>query len=313
MFKKRLARDLFGGLRWPRVWQRRIGEQPVTTVSFRELLKREQPLVLPGAHDAISAKLIERAGFKGLFVGGFSSIGVRYGLPDIGLAGLGEISAAVRDIRAATQLPMMVDADDGYGDVKNVVNTVRTYERLGIASLFLEDQLAPKRCGHLAGKEIVPVEVMETKIRGAVAGRERAETFIIARTDARSVVGMDEALRRGERYLRAGADGIFIEAPLSLEELALVGRTFDAPNLVSMLEGGKTPIVKPSVLKEMGFSIVLFGITLLMRIVKTMISALDDLRSERLELIGTGIGLEEYFRIVGLDDWTRVERFGGDL
>ena len=172
------------------------------TPTFGELARTEKPFVLPGAHDGLSARLIEQAGFRGLFVGGFASIGVRHAMPDIGLMGLADISAVARDVRAATTLPMMVDADDGYGDAKNVAHTVRTYERLGVQAIFMEDQVSPKRCGHLAGKAIVSAERMATKIRAAVAARD--SLFIVARTDARSIHGMDEALRRGERYLEAG-------------------------------------------------------------------------------------------------------------
>src|SRR3990172_2462790 len=146
--------------------------------SFRELLSREGPLILPGAHDALSARLIKQAGFEAYFVGGFPVVGVRHGVPDIGLKSLGEISSAVRDIIAACDLPVFVDADDGYGDVKNVVHTVHTYERMGVAALLIEDQRWPKRCGHMAGKAVVPAERMEAKIRAATRERMRPETFI---------------------------------------------------------------------------------------------------------------------------------------
>ncbi|MBI4182723.1 MAG: isocitrate lyase/PEP mutase family protein [Proteobacteria bacterium] len=279
----------------------------MTTPSFRALLASERPLVLPGAHDALSARLIEQAGFKGIFVGGFALVGSRYGVPDIGLMGFAEIGAGVRDIREACRLPLLVDADDGYGDVKNVTRTVHAYERMGVAALFLEDQAAPKRCGHLAGKALVPAGAMADKIRAALAARENPETFIIARTDARTVLGLDEALRRGERYLKAGADGLFIESPLSVAELAIVGRAFDAPQLASMLEGGRTPILRPSELGAMGFRIVIYGTTLLMRAAEAMRLALDDLKSERMALFGTGMGFDDYFRLTRLADWARIE------
>jgi 2-methylisocitrate lyase-like PEP mutase family enzyme len=222
----------------------------VPTATFRQLAETEKPFVLPGVHDGLSARLAELAGFKGVFMGGFGSLGARHAVPDVGLMGLADISAIARDVRAATSLPFMVDADDGYGDAKNVAHTVRTYERLGAQAIFLEDQVSPKRCGHLAGKRIVSAERMVTKIRAAAA--ERTSLFIVARTDARSVVGMDEALRRGERYLRAGADAIYIESPESVAELEQCGRAFEALNMTSMLEGGKTPILKPSELYGMG-------------------------------------------------------------
>ena len=200
---------------------------------------------------------------------------------------------------------MMVDADDGYGDAKNVAHTVRTYERLGVQAIFMEDQVSPKRCGHLAGKRIVSAEHMAAKIRAAVAARD--SLFIVARTDARSIHGMDEALRRGERYLEAGADAIYIESPETEQELEHIGRAFESLNMASMLEGGKTPIMKPADLHAMGYNIVIYGITLLMRITRTMQTALEDLWSERLELVGSGVSFQEYMRIVGLDRWSAIE------
>jgi 2-methylisocitrate lyase-like PEP mutase family enzyme len=277
-----------------------------TAEIFRKLAETEKPFVLPGVHDGLSARLAELAGFRGVFMGGFASLGARHAVPDVGLMGLADISAIARDVRAATSLPFMVDADDGYGDAKNVIHTVRTYERLGAQAIFLEDQVSPKRCGHLAGKRIVSADRMVTKIRAAAA--ERSTLFIVARTDARSVAGMDEALRRGELYLRAGADAIYIESPESVAELEQCGRAFRALNMTSMLEGGKTPILKPSELYAMGFNIVIYGITLLLRITRTMQLALADLKSGRLELVGSGVSFDDYMRIVGLGRWSAIEQ-----
>jgi 2,3-dimethylmalate lyase len=276
---------------------------------FRDLVASERPLVLPGAHDAISALLIQQAGFKAYFIGGFPVVGARHGLPDIGLATLGELSAAYRDIMAVSDLPVLVDVDNGYGDVKNVVHAVHTYERMGAQALFFEDQVSPKRCGHIVGKELLPSEEMERRIRAAAEQRRDPRTFIIARTDAREVIGMDEALRRGERYARAGADGIFIEAPESVAELEQVGRALKGvPLMANMLEGGRTPILKPAELETLGFRIVIYGISLLMRSVKTMIDSLQDLRSGDLKMVGSGVGFEDYKRIVGFERWAALER-----
>jgi 2-methylisocitrate lyase-like PEP mutase family enzyme len=275
--------------------------------TFRELVKTERPLVLPGAHDALSASLIRQAGFKAYFVGGFPVAGVRYGVPDIGLLGGREFLDAYRDILGVSPLPVLVDADNGYGDVKNVIYTVHQLEKIGVQALFFEDQVSPKRCGHIAGKSLVPVEDMEAKIRVAASERSNPDTFIIARTDAREVDGMDEALRRAERYLRAGADGLFIEAPETVEEMALIGRTFKAPLLANMLEGGRTPILKPFELKQLGFSIVIYGTSILMRYVKTIQETLADIQSGEMKLSGTGVTFSDYKRLVGMDDWTRIE------
>lgn len=275
--------------------------------TFRELVASERPLVLPGAHDALSALLIKQAGFKAYFIGGFPVAGVRYGLPDIGLLGGREFVDAYRDIMAVSDLPVLVDADNGYGDHKNVVHLVHSLERLGAQALFFEDQISPKRCGHIAGKGIVESKEMESKIRAAAGERKNPDTFIIARTDAREVVGMDEALRRGERYLRAGADGLFIEAPISVEEMRKIGETFDVPLLANMLEGGRTPILKPAELEELGFRIVIYGISLLMRITRTMQETLADIHVGELSLSGTGVAFEDYKKIVDLPQWSRIE------
>ena len=274
---------------------------------FRELVSSERPLVLPGAHDALSALLIEQAGFKAYFIGGFPVAGVRYGLPDIGLLGAREFSDAYRDILAVSKLPVLVDADNGYGDHKNVVHVVHSLERLGAQALFFEDQVSPKRCGHIAGKALVSAAEMEGKIRAAAGERMNPDTFIIARTDAREVVGMDEALRRGERYLRAGADGLFIEAPVSVQEMEQIGRSFDVPLLANMLEGGRTPILRPSELDALGFRIVIYGISLLMRVTRTMQETLKDILDGELRLSGTGVSFEEYKNIVGMREWSRIE------
>jgi 2,3-dimethylmalate lyase len=275
--------------------------------TFRELVASERPLVLPGAHDALSALLIKQAGFKAYFVGGFTVAAVRHAVPDIGLLGLGEFSAAYRDIVAASDLPVLVDADNGYGDAKNVVHLVHTYERLGVQAIMLEDQATPKRCGHIAGKVLVPTAEMESKVRAACSERMNPDTFIIARTDAREVHGLDEALRRAERYARAGADGLFIEAPTSVDEMQRIGRAFDLPQLANMLEGGRTPILQPAELEELGFRMPVYGLSLLMRITKVMQDALADIRSGELRLFGSGVSFDAFKQAIGLAHWADLE------
>jgi 2-methylisocitrate lyase-like PEP mutase family enzyme len=275
--------------------------------TFRELVASERPLVLPGAHDALSALLIKQAGFKAYFVGGFTVAAVRHALPDIGLLGLGEFSTAYRDIVSASDLPVLVDADNGYGDAKNVVHLVHTYERLGVQAIMLEDQATPKRCGHIAGKALVSTEEMESKVRAACGERMSRDTFIIARTDAREVHGLDEALRRAERYARAGADGLFIEAPTSIEEMQRIGRAFELPQLANMLEGGRTPILKPAELEALGFRMPVYGLSLLMRITKVMQDALADIQSGELELFGSGVSFDGFKQAIGLPRWGEIE------
>lgn len=275
--------------------------------SWRELLAGNRPLVLPGAHDAFSARLIEDAGYSAYFIGGFPVIGARFALPDIGLVGLGEMSASIRDIMRGSRLPVLVDIDDGYGDAKNVTRTIRIYEEMGASAVHMEDQLAPKRCGHMAGKVLISVQDMEAKIRAAAAARSSRDFFIVARTDARDVDGLDAALRRGERYVEAGADGLFIESPRTVEELEKIGRTFDVPLLANMLEGGVTPILSNRELGELGFSMIIHGITLLMRSARVMQETLADLKADRLNPDKAGVAFAEYKRLVGFDDWAAIE------
>ena len=275
--------------------------------TWKELLDREQPLLLPCAHDALSARLIERAGFTAYSIGGFALVGSRYGIPDIGLAAFGEISAGIRDIMAATSLPVMVDGDTGYGDVKNVAHTIEGYEAMGASSIFLEDQVAPKRCGHMAGKDVIPAADMVAKIKAAVGARRNENFFIIARTDARAVHGLDEALRRGEQYLKAGVDGIFIEAPQSVKELETIGAAFKgAPQLANMLDDGRTPVLPPSELKAMGFAMAAYPTTVIFRVARTIERALNDIRAGK-PASNEGVNFAEFKDITNYDEWARIE------
>src|ERR1700675_1654983 len=185
--------------------------------SFRQIIdkpvKDKRFLVVPGAHDALSARLIQKIGFETYFIGGFPAVGARYGVPDIGLKGFGEISAAVRDIMSACDLPVFVDGDDGYGDVKNVVHTVQSYERMGVSAILIEDQQWPKRCGHMVGKKVVPTDIAEAKIRAACSERMNPETWILARTDARAVYDPNEGMPGPGRYTDPAPDGILSGAP----------------------------------------------------------------------------------------------------
>jgi 2-methylisocitrate lyase-like PEP mutase family enzyme len=277
--------------------------------TWKDLLKRERPLLLPCAHDALSARLIERAGFAAYSIGGYALVGSRYGIPDIGLAAYGEISAGIRDIMAATDLPVLVDCDTGYGDVKNVTHTVQGYEAMGVAAIFLEDQVAPKRCGHMAGKDVISADQMAAKIRAAVAARRSPDLFVIARTDARAVHGLDEALRRGEQYLKAGADGLFIEAPQSVQELERIGGAFKGvPQLANMLEGGgQTPVLPPAQLAALGFAMAAYPTTLIFRIARTIEHALADIKAGKAIVGNDGVNFAEFKDITRYDQWARIE------
>ena len=277
---------------------------------WRDLLAVERPLLLPCAHDALSARLIERAGFKAYSIGGFPLVGARHALPDVGLVGLAEMSAGMRDIMSATRLPVLVDCDDGYGDAKNAARTIRGYEAMGVSALFMEDQKAPKRCGHMSGKEVIDADVMAAKLRAAVAARRSNDFFIIARTDARAVHGLDEALRRAELYLNAGADGLFIEAPQTIEELERVGRTFQGvPQIANMLEGGgRTPLLSPRELYRLGFAMVAYPTSLIYRVARTIENALADLKAGTLAIENEGVDFETFKDITGYAGWAEIER-----
>jgi len=242
-------------------------------------------------------------------------VGARHGLPDIDLTRFAEQVAGVRDILAACRLPVLVDADDGYGDVKNVTHTIRSYEAMGVSAVFIEDQVSPKRCGHMAGKHVVPAEVMEHKIKAAVAARASADLFVIARTDAREPEGLDSALRRAERYVRAGADGIYVEAPKSEQELEQIGKALgNVPQMTNMFEGDEeTPWLTPSELHELGFSMILYPTTILFRAVRAIERALDDLLHGKRTPQNEGVDMRAFEEIVGLEHWADIEkRFGAD-
>jgi 2,3-dimethylmalate lyase len=276
---------------------------------WKELLARNEPLLLPGAHDALSARLIERAGFSAYTIGGYALVGSRYALPDIGLVAFGEMSGGMRDVTQASRLPVLVDCDDGYGDAKNTARTIQGYEAMGVSAIFMEDQKAPKRCGHMAGKDVIDADVMAAKLRAAVAARSSRDFFIVARTDARAVHGLDEALRRGELYLKAGADGLFIEAPRTVAELERVGRAFNGvPQIANMVEGGgMTPVLPPAELYRMGFAMVTYPCTLIFRIARVMEQALADLKNGMPARDNDGVGFEGFKDITGHARWAEIE------
>jgi len=283
------------------------------SISWKELLKRHAPLLLPAAHDGLTAKIIEQLGFHAYQVGGFALAGAHNAFPDIDLVHYGEQRDNIRDIIEASCLPVMIDADDCYGDVKNVTRTIQGYEKLGASAIFFEDQLAPKSCGHMADKDVIDKHQMVSKVKAAVAARHNEETFIIARTDACYKYGLDEAMRRAEAYLHAGADGIFIEAPDSIEELIKIGQRFcGVPMIANMLEGGgKTPILPPKELHAMGFSMITYPTTLLFQIAKTTWDALENLKAGRPMPREIGFSFDEFEKIVEKKKWQKLEqRFG---
>jgi 2-methylisocitrate lyase-like PEP mutase family enzyme len=278
--------------------------------NWKRLLKKHKPMQLVAAGDALTAKLIEQAGFPAYQVGGFALDGMRFGFPDMDVNRLGEKSAAVREIMQASDLPVLVDCDDGYGDEKNVVHTIHIYDRLGASAIFMEDQQSPKRCGHMGGKKVIEPQAMVNKIRAACSARRDPEQlFIIARTDAIAVNGVDDALRRGEMYLKAGADGIYVEGPRNIKELEKVGRAFKGEALVvTMLEGGgATPWASPQEFYKLGFNMILYPTTLLFTQTRAIQRALTDLKAGVPISENDSVTMTEFEKLVDIAYWKSIE------
>jgi 2-methylisocitrate lyase-like PEP mutase family enzyme len=231
--------------------------------SFRASLSHAQSskeaLTLPGAYDALSARLIQAEGFSAVYITGAGLANSMLGVPDIGLVTVTELRDHVARIAETVDIPLVVDGDTGFGNAVNTYRTVRLLERAGASAIQIEDQVFPKKCGHFAGKAVISADEMTQKIHAAVDARQNDETVIIARTDARAVSSLDEAFERAERYREAGADVLFVEAPESRDELRTIGGRFNVPLVANMVEGGKTPLCTVDELSEMGFSIVLFA------------------------------------------------------
>jgi len=248
--------------------------------SLRELLERDEPILAPGAYDALSARLIEAAGFDAVYMTGFGTAAGQLGRPDVGLLGMSEMVDNARRIVQAVDVPVIADADTGYGNPLNVVRTVHEYEQAGVAAIHIEDQVAPKRCGHMEGKQLVPAQDMLAKVSAAVAAR-RGDLVLIARTDARAVEGLEAALERARLYREAGADVIFFEAPQSEVEIETVARVLsEVPLLFNWAEGQKTPPVSYARLKELGFRIIIFPISALLAATRGIQQALATIRRD---------------------------------
>src|SRR5947208_10781325 len=255
-----------------------------TTTRLRELLAGPDLIVAPGAYDALSARLIAQAGFPAVYMTGFGTAASVLGQPDVGLLTMSEMlsrAAAIASVIASVvcNLPLIADADTGYGNPINVRRTIREYERTGVAGLHLEDQVWPKRCGHMEGKQVIPMDEMVQKIRAAVDARQDPDFVIIARTDANAVYGFEDALRRGQAYREAGADVIFIEAPRSIAELEAIVQAFpDVPLFFNWAESGKTPLLSLDEIRTLGFKIVIFPVSLLFAATHTMLGLLEVLK-----------------------------------
>ncbi len=241
-----------------------------TTTRIHALLEKHRTLLFPGVYDALSAKLVERAGFPLTFISGYSVAASHLGLPDFGYLTQTEVVAVARRVCASVSIPIIIDADTGYGNALNVIRTVNELIEAGAAGIFLEDQIWPKRCGHMKGKRVIPIEEHVQKIRAAVDARRDRDFFIVARTDARQVTGLDDAIRRCSRYREAGADALFVEGPRSVEELATIARELPPPLVANMLEGGVTPLLTKEELESLGFQLIVCPLTALYASAKAM-------------------------------------------
>jgi 2,3-dimethylmalate lyase len=282
-----------------------------TRVSLRHQLEdRNKIIVLPGVFDALSAKIAENVGFEAMFQTGYGSSAALLGMPDFGLLNSGEtVDNAMRIIRAV-RVPVLVDADTGYGNPLNVWRLIRDLESLGAAGIFLEDQVWPKRCGHMVGKDVIPKDEYILKLKAALEARQSKDFIIVARTDARAPIGLEEAIERGKAYRKAGADVIFVEAPRSVEELKKVANEIDAPLVANMIEDGVTPNLSAKELLKLGYRIAVFPLS-------AIYSATFAMRQVLTELKNTGttkdtrnimVTFKDFNEFMNLDHFVDLER-----
>jgi 2-methylisocitrate lyase-like PEP mutase family enzyme len=277
---------------------------------LKQLLKRNKLLVAPGCFDGLSARLVQEAGFEAAYLSG-GAVARSMGMPDIGLVTMSETIERAAQVVSAITIPVIADADTGYGNAVNLVRSVREFERVGVAAIHIEDQVTPKRCGHLDGKEVISLDEMEKKLKAALATRTDPDFCIIARTDARGVNGFEDAIARGKAFAKLGVDAIFVEAPQSEAELEEIPRRIsDVPLLVNVFKGGKTPMLPVERLDQMGYRIAIYPSESQRAAIYAMRMALGMLKKE-----GTTQGMDDRLttfkerdKIVGLDDWQKIER-----
>lgn len=284
----------------------------LNTTRLRELLVQRGLLVAPGAYDALSARLIAQAGFPAVYMTGFGTAASVLGQPDVGLLTMSEMVSRAEALAAVVgDRPLIADADTGYGNPINVRRTIREYERAGVAAIHIEDQVWPKKCGHMEGKQVIPVDEMVQKIRAAVDARQDPDFVIIARTDANAVYGLEDALRRGRAYHEAGADVIFIEAPRSIEELRAIAQAFpDVPLLYNWAESGKTPLLPLEEIHALGFKLVIFPISMLFAATQALLDLLEALKQGQTSLAFAErmVTFSQFTDQVGLPDIQALER-----
>ncbi|MBI3061247.1 MAG: isocitrate lyase/PEP mutase family protein [Deltaproteobacteria bacterium] len=271
---------------------------------IRDFLQAKGILVMPGVYDALSAKIAARAGFEVIFITGYSVSATLLGEPDFGLLTQTEMLSAAQRICSVAEAPVIVDADTGYGNAINVIRTVKELMRAGAAGMFLEDQVWPKRCGHMKGKQVIPLEEQIKKLEAALAARQGGDLYIVARTDARQALGLKEAIRRGVAFKDAGADAVFIEAPENKEEMREIARHVPGPLVANMIERGVTPLMRPEELKELGFELVVWPLGPLYASAQALQQVYATLREKGTteEILERLISFDEFHKIVGLEE-----------
>ena len=277
---------------------------------LRELLKKDEIVVAPGAYDAWSAKLVEIAGFSCVYMTGYGVSASVLGKPDIGLITLTEMTNQLRNIVSAVDIPVIADADNGYGGLLNVIRTVELYEQTGVAAIQLEDQVTPKRCGHMEGKEVIPKDEMVAKIKAAVHARKDPDFMIIARTDARAVHDFNDAIDRAIAYEKAGADIVFFEAPQSIEEMKEIHKYIKAPTLANMVEKGKTPLLTGKELYDIGYKIVIYPVSSLYVVTKSILDMLKVIKETETTkfAIDKMIPFNDFNEMISLDKLRKLEK-----
>ncbi|BCM83887.1 isocitrate lyase/PEP mutase family protein [Methylobacterium indicum] len=279
------------------------------TQTLKSILARREAVSVPGAANALFARVIEDLGYEAVYVTGAGVANMHLGAPDIGLTTVTEVAGAVAAIADAVTLPIIVDADTGFGNAVNMVRTVRLLERAGAAGIQIEDQVFPKKCGHFTGKDVIPAGEMVQKVKAAVDARRDGDLQIIARTDARAIEDLDRAIERARAYIEAGADATFVEAPVSAEELARIARDLPVPQVANIVFGGRTPDPGRQALAGMGFSIVLYANAALQAALKASFDVLGALKRDgSLEAVADRLAsFEERQRAVDKDAWDARE------
>lgn len=276
---------------------------------FRELMQKPGIIRTLGAHDVLTAVMVEQCGFDSVFIGGFGASASLYGLPDLNFLGMSEMVDATRRMTHRVSIPVVADADTGHGDLHNVMRCVNEFEGTGAAGIILEDQVFPKRCGHFGGKEVIPADEMVLKFKAAVKARQDQDFIFIARTDSRETDGLDDAIDRINRYCDAGADIAFIEAPLSVDELEEICKRVEYPKFVNMLALGKTPILSSAELEEMGFKIVVAPIDSVLLTAHCMREMAEVFKRDghTKSLEEKMVGFDEVKDILGLPDYLNLK------